>query len=695
MDPAGLSGLSYSSQRRRIRESVTDALNSIVKDNNDYNSVVTNDASKLFCESELPSSALRDVELACNLESGHDQFDNDPLLIPDKEIFNCSSENDLSDSSSSCMDTSDYVQKKDLDLTQQLSEWAVSYSVPLNTVSNLLSILKPYHDFLPLDARTLLKTPRNYEIKELIKCNGHYYHFGIASGLLKFLQCTCDLTTLTKELVLQFNIDGLPLFKSSSTEFWTILGLVKSGRATPFIIGVFCGKHKPKDVSEFLNDFIQELQLLLSNGLEYKSINYRIVVNSFVCDAPARSYLKNIKSHCAYFGCEKCKQEGEYINGRMTFPETNAALRTDDEFKAIVDDYHHNGLSPLSVLPIGLVTCFPLDYMHLVCLGVVRRMIKFWTKGPVRSKVRLSAASISVLSSRLAGLANKMPCEFARKPRGFSELDRWKAVEFRQLLLYSCFAVFPGALSEDVLKHFLLLCVGIRILVHPGHVRKFNGYAHDLLKMFVEQSRLLYGDEFVVYNVHCLIHLASDALIHGNLDAFSAFPFENHLKSVKRMIKKSHQPLPQLVRRISEQDQLGVHVETYNSKPKLGFSHSSGPVPDCYSSVRQYHKLETCNMCIKCDSVNDCIIIKGVGPAIVRNIILTDADDLLIIFEDFQCSEDCFSYPLPSSRLGIFLVEQKFNGLKECHLSQVTAKCVKLPYDQKFIMVPIIHTDKY
>ena len=35
--------------------------------------------------------------------------------------------------------------------------------------------------------------------------------------------------------------------------------------------------------------------------------------HSFACDTPARAYVKNIKGHSGYFGCEKCSQEGNIM----------------------------------------------------------------------------------------------------------------------------------------------------------------------------------------------------------------------------------------------------------------------------------------------------------------------------------------------------------------------------------------------
>ena len=59
---------------------------------------------------------------------------------------------------------------------------------------------------------------------------------------------------------------------------------------------------------------------------------------------PARYLLKCVKGHAGYFGCDKCKQEGSW-HGKMTFPETNAPLRTDMRFHEMTNAKHHLCLS--------------------------------------------------------------------------------------------------------------------------------------------------------------------------------------------------------------------------------------------------------------------------------------------------------------------------------------------------------------
>lgn len=77
----------------------------------------------------------------------------------------------------------------------------------------------------------------------------------------------------------------------------------------------------------------------------------------------------------------------------------------------------------IKILSTKLVTHFPLYYLHLICLGVVRKMLYLWTKGPL--SVRLSGAHVQNIYIRLVELSKDVTSDFARKPRSLSELCHW------------------------------------------------------------------------------------------------------------------------------------------------------------------------------------------------------------------------------------------------------------------------------
>lgn len=178
---------------------------------------------------------------------------------------------------------------------------------------------------MPKDRRTLLMSPKVTDIKET--AGGSFYHFGRARGIISKLS-TCSPSHLVgiESLTLQMNIDGIPLFGSSTVSFWPILGMIKELPGKSFVIGVYCGSSKPKSLKEYLYDFVQEMKEVLTSGVDFDMNKYNVKLDAFICDAPARAFIKCIKGHSGYHGCERCVQKGLYVNGKVTFPELGAGL---------------------------------------------------------------------------------------------------------------------------------------------------------------------------------------------------------------------------------------------------------------------------------------------------------------------------------------------------------------------------------
>ena len=75
-------------------------------------------------------------------------------------------------------------------------------------------------------------------------------------------------------------------------------------------------------------------------------------------------------------------------------------------------------------------------------------------------------------------------------------------------------------------------------------------YSQDLLKWYVNTSIKLYGPLFETYNIHSLIHLPNGvSYFKDNFDNISAFRFENHLKTLKSMIRNLNSPFAQIVKK--------------------------------------------------------------------------------------------------------------------------------------------------
>jgi len=83
---------------------------------------------------------------------------------------------------------------------------------------------------------------------------------------------------------------------------------------------------------------------------------------------------------------------------------------------------------------------------------------------------------------------------------------------------------------------------------------------------FVKSCGLIYCKEFMVHNIHNLLHLCNDVRKFEPLDNFSNFPFENYLDQLKKLLRKPSEVLPQIIRRLSESQNFSFKTFNYNNQ---------------------------------------------------------------------------------------------------------------------------------
>lgn len=189
------------------------------------------------------------------------------------------------------------------DFKSKLVHWALHHNVTHNALNDLLHLLQhPVPADLPLDARTLLGTARELSFKEVAP--GIYYHFGLQICLENLFLYVED-TLKSNVIEININVDGLPLSKCSSSQVYPILCNIV-GCSLVEMVGIYHGYEKPKDANVFLNDFVSDAISVINNGVFINGKLYRVKIKAFVCDAPAKSFIKYIKSHTGYSSCTKC-----------------------------------------------------------------------------------------------------------------------------------------------------------------------------------------------------------------------------------------------------------------------------------------------------------------------------------------------------------------------------------------------------
>ncbi|KAK3917873.1 Muscle M-line assembly protein unc-89 [Frankliniella fusca] len=409
-----------------------------------------------------------------------------------------------------------------------------------------------------------------------------------------------------------------------------------------------------------------------------------VIDMKYILDAVARQFLKCIKSHGGYAGCERCTVDGDYIDNRMTFLDLDAPLRTDQSFRDKEQPQHHKGISPLEEVNTSMISQVLLDPMHMVWAGVVKRLLDFWIN--VIGAWKLHHEVIELISYVFEFLRPYCPTDFNRKPRSLKYFKSFKCTELRRILLYDGILVFKYLVDENVYKHFLLLHSGINILCSKSMFDVKNDDALQYLRLFVSHSARIFGSKFVVFNVHSLIHLPSECMrVDMPLYEFSAFKYENKLKSIKETLRSGLHQLQQLARREEERKTDVVKLPSRTSHVYL----SLGNLHVCGKSVDEhFRKLRAGKLTLKVGKSDSCFRSRGGEIAVVQDIVKRKRK-VYLICQCFHTLEDFYQYPIPSSRLGIYKVSILVGERLISRLSSVQSKCYLMTYQDTIFYLAV------
>ena len=517
----------------------------------------------------------------------------------------------------------------------------------------LLKSLKKHGVNVPSSVHMLRKQSGKYKWNSQTVNNGKIAYISIVENL-KFLVSNklieFDLTqSRAFPLHLKINIDGLPLFSGSNYQLWPILMLV-NGYERPLPLGLFGGVGKP-DIGAFIGKLCDEIKHLQENGCEVDKVRFSLEKIIFICDSPARSYVQCINPHNAYYGCGYCRTKGEYHHNRIVFPQLLAVDRTDTDYSDMKENNQSSQSPLIGIVP--LMSAFPPEYMHLVLLGVMKK-IMFYTFFQVKGcqmKSRLSSAQIENISCDLMNISKFIPSEFQRKfYKGFKEIIHFKATEYRTLLLYIGPFIFQPYMKPEIYNHFMLLSFGIYCFVSERYHEVYHANAKACLMNFIQLFPSLYDLSGVTYNVHVLQHLPDYVSHYGPLDKFSSFQFENYLGVLKRRIKASSNIFEQSLNRMMD-----IRTSFQNNQVrKLRFSDKA---PD------------------------NCAVLED-----GRIVIVLSVTNNLISGQVLKFARNLFSDPYPSKFLHI-----GYYSLSRLKVRNVLPmqKCILIPKQNEFLVIPI------
>ena len=361
-------------------------------------------------------------------------------------------------------------------------------------------------------------------------------------------------------LSFSMNTDGAPLFKSSRVSMWPVYLLVnelpiakRKRRQNSLFYGVWISSKKPQMWS-FLEPLYSELNHLESKGESFTDFDG----NSFICkcflltctcDLPARAMVYNVTQFNGAFSCWFCLEKGEthkldtggichifpYNSGNPKgVPRTKKTILEDlsvvkkninDGIKAFTVHGHKGPFWFLYLKYFNPVYSCVIDYMHGICLGVMKCLMTLWFNSTHKNK----AYSVNHAKQEINTYLSKIqPTVFVtRVPRPIDEMDHWKSSEFRNFLMYWCIPIMSKVLSKE---HFVHLCLLVRAFfilsmenISPADLATADG----ALLLFVENFERLYEKRFTTLNLHQLVHLVDCVKHTGPLFSNNCFIFED------------------------------------------------------------------------------------------------------------------------------------------------------------------------
>lgn len=198
--------------------------------------------------------------------------------------------------------------------------------------------------------------------------------------------------------------------------------------------------------------------------------------------------------------------------------------------------------------------------------------------------------------------------------------------------------------------------------------------AQEILKEFVNHSSQIFGKFFVVYNIHCLIHLVDECRNHGTLESFNAFKYESFMGIMKRYLKFTYKPLHQLIRRDTETKGQFITKKDINEPNKILLKNQYNK--DDTIQGEQFQTIVLRNLLLLRTKQIVVLRQKNGDVVILDNVIRTLQNQIFLIGYKFLKQENYYDFLIASSELGIIKVSRLQNHRTVYKIKHFFCKCV-------------------
>ena len=166
-------------------------------------------------------------------------------------------------------------------------------------------------------------------------------------------------------------------------------------------------------------------------------------------------------------------------------------------------------------------------------------------------------------------------------------------------------------------------------------------------------------------------------MMFGPVDTYSAFPYENNIKSLRRYCRKPDLPLQQISNRLAERVQ-----KTFRTKSSVTIAlnkHNDGPLPPGIGDIEgQDRHFKTPNFSLTTIMHDSCCVLKNSSVCIIANIIVRQWKHYLVV-KQFDTVESFYDNYIFSSSVGVFKCSFLQPELTLVSFDDILSKCYLLP----------------
>ena len=365
--------------------------------------------------------------------------------------------------------------------------------------------------------------------------------------------------------------------------------------------GLWFGDTKPFMLT-FLQPFHSSLRKLETEGATVQvkaggndttEIVSKVILLAGTCDLPAKCLVCNSVQYNGSYGCFKCKQKGEsvkvsarghvhafpFIQSNPYGPKRTHSTTLQDADRAVKSGETVDGIKGPSwfagLNSYDIINGTAIDYMHGLCLGVMKTLLNLWFAPENSSKPFSISEQVTKADKRL--LQIHPPLEIGRTPRSIEHHRKyWKASELRSFLLYYGVPVLFGLLDANYFQHFAVLSHVAFILLQDSISELQLQNCERLLEYFCFMFPYLYELRYQTINVHNLLHLPQAVRELGPLWTHSCFDFEDKNGYILKMLHGTQNVSSQIVTAVSFVQNLPQMIESlHKSNSAAAIFHQS------------------------------------------------------------------------------------------------------------------------